>query len=127
MENDKFRDDKVRLFDIVESMEEISATLGGIDFETFLQEENIREEIATELSLLGGAATLLSEEFMEQYGDVDWEVLKSLKYAPYDEANELDPHALWYIIKDDLPSLKDQIMDITTVLEDKEEGDKFIW
>ena len=127
MDNDKFKDDKARLLDIAQSIEEIDATLGGIDFETFLQEENIRQEIATELSVLGGAATLLSEEFMELYGDIDWEILKSLKYAVYDEANELDPHGLWYILKNDLPAIRDQVFDVTTTLQDKEEGNEFIW
>src|SRR6185437_12027925 len=106
MDNDKFKDDKARLLDIAQSIEEIEATLGGMDFETFLQEENVRQEIATELSVLGGAATLLSEEFMETYGDIDWETLKALKYAVYDEANELDPHSLWYILENDLPAIK---------------------
>ncbi len=126
-DEDKFKDDKARLFDIAKSIEEIGAALDGIDFETFLAEENVQEEVTTELSLLGGAATLLSEEFMEQYGDVDWVTLKLLKYAAYDEANELDPHALWYIIENDLPLVRDQVLDITTVLQDREDREEFIW
>ena len=56
---------------------------------------------------------------------MDWDVLVNLQFATWDQEIEIDPHALWYIIENDLPRLHDQIYDITTELQDKEDEQFF--
>lgn len=117
---DKFTDDKVKLFDMARYIEEVEAQTGGIKFEDFAKETQVKDEVAYLLREIGVAARLLSEEFKTTYGDVDWDVLSNLQFATWDQEIEVDPHALWYIIENDLPLIKDQIYDITTVLQDKD-------
>jgi uncharacterized protein with HEPN domain len=119
---DKFADDKVKLFDISRSIDEVQGMLAGASFATFAQETQVKDEVAYQLREIGVAARLLSEEFKSTYGDVDWDVLSNLQFATWDQEIEVDPHALWYIIENDLPRIQDQIYDITTVLEDKEDN-----
>ncbi|MFL5730297.1 MAG: hypothetical protein ACJ75J_12495, partial [Cytophagaceae bacterium] len=74
---------------------------------------------------IGGAARLLSEEFKSSFGEIDWDVLTNLQFATYDQEIEIDPNALWYVIKNDLPLIKDQVLGITAELEDKENDNFF--
>lgn len=119
---DKFADDKVKLFDIARSIEEVQAMVAGVKFETFAKETQLKDEVSYQLREIGVAARILSDEFKTTYGDVDWDVLANLQFATWDQEIEIDPHGLWYIIENDLPRLHDQIYDITTVLEDKEDN-----
>lgn len=119
---DKFADDKVKLFDISRSIDEVQGMLAGANFETFARETQVKDEVSYQLREIGVAARLLSEEFKSTYGDVDWDVLSNLQFATWDQEIEVDPHALWYIIENDLPRIQDQIYEITTVLEDKEDN-----
>ena len=118
---DKFADDKVKLFDISRSIDEVQGMMAGASFETFARETQVKDEVSYQLREIGVAARLLSDEFKSTYGDVDWDVLSNLQFATWDQEIEVDPHALWYIIENDLPRIQDQIYDITTVLEDKED------
>jgi len=118
---EKFANDKAKLYDIVRSIEEIQGLTTGLNFERFAKETDIKDEIVYQLREIGVGSQILSEEFKETYGDVDWEVLTNLQYATWDQEMEIDPHGLWYIIENDLPLIRDQILDITTVLEDKQD------
>ncbi|MBX9852934.1 MAG: hypothetical protein K2X86_14420 [Cytophagaceae bacterium] len=118
---DRFADDKAKLYDIVRSIEEAEAIIGGMRFETFVKQNHVIDGITYHLREIGVAARLLSDEFKEAYGDIDWNVLTNLQFATWDQEIEIDPHALWYVIENDLPRIKDQIFDITAVLEDKED------
>jgi len=122
---DNFADDKARLLDIAKSIDEIEETVGGMKFEDFIRETDVRDDVAYMLQEIGGAARLLSFEFKEAYGDIDWDVLINLQFARYDQEIEIDPNALWYVIENDLPIIKDQVLGITTVLEDKESNNFF--
>jgi len=122
---DKFGDDKTRLLDIAKSIDEIEGTLAGMRFEEFIRENDVRDDVAYMLQEIGGTARLLSQEFKDSYGDIDWDVLINLQFATYDQEMEIDPNALWYVIENDLPLIKDKVLEITTVLEDKENDNFF--
>lgn len=117
---DKFADDKAKLFDIARSIEEIEGLTNGLSLDGFAKEVQLKDEIVYQLREIGVAASLLSEEFKEQYGDVDWDVLTNFQFSTWDQELEVDPHPLWYIIRNNLPPLYDQIMDVATVLQDQE-------
>jgi uncharacterized protein with HEPN domain len=122
---DKFSDDKARLLDIAKSIDEVEGTVAGMKFEDFIKETDVRDDVAYMLQEIGGAARLLSQEFKDSYGDIDWDVLINLRFATYDQEMEIDPNALWYVIENDLPLIKDQVLQITTVLEEKENDNFF--
>ncbi len=114
-------EDKIRLLDIADAIREIQGYLGGADYNTFSQDEPAREAISAQMATIGGAAALLSDEFKEQYGDIDWEMLKGLQYARYDEELELDNHPMLHLVKNDLPLIMEDIMDIATMLENEDD------
>lgn len=114
-------EDKMRLLDIADAIREIQGYLGGADYEEFNIREDVREAVSAQMVMIGGAAALLSDEFKEQYGDIDWEMLKGLQYAHYDEELELDHHPMLHIAKNDLPEIMNDILDVATMLEDEDD------
>lgn len=113
-------DDKIHIMSIADSIQEIQGYLGRSNYEAYAQREDIREAVIGQLNQIGGAAAMLSDEFKNKYADVDWDVLKGLQYAHYDQELELDLHPQWHIVKNDLPEVKNQIMDLTLQLENED-------
>src|SRR5688572_241732 len=94
-------DDKIRLLDIADSLREIQGYIGQGTFEDFSKRDDVREAVGGQLLQVGGAAALLSDEFKEKYGDIDWNILSGFQYANFDEQLELDLHPMWSIIEND--------------------------
>lgn len=114
---DAREEDKIHLMSITDSVREIQGYLGRADFEAYAQRDDIREAISSQLLQIGGAAALLSDEFKDKYAEVDWDVLKGLQYANFDQELELDLHPQWYIVKNDLPEMMNQIVDLSAQME----------
>jgi len=115
-------EDLVRLTDISETIDDIEAYTGNAKFDDFFKRDDLRQVASAELAQIGGAASLLTDEFKEMHGEIDWDVLRGLQYAGYDEELELDAHALWHIVHEDLPVIQDQILELLTSLEDDEDN-----
>ena len=114
-------EDIIRLTDMADSIREIQGYIGRSDYDNYAGDEFLREEVIIQLAQIGGAAALLSDEFKEKYGDVDWDMLKGLQYANFDETLEMDVHPIWHIVKEDLPDIMNQILDLAAILQDEED------
>ncbi len=113
-------EDRIRLLDMADSIREIQSYIGRDDFSEFRISDNERQAVIEQLVMIGGAAAMLSDEFRDKYGEIDWDMLKGLQYANFDETLELDLHSLWRIVQEDLPDIMNQILDLAAVVE----GDK---
>jgi uncharacterized protein with HEPN domain len=68
----------------------------------------------------GEIAKQLSEDFKLSYEYINWNFLQELAFVTYNaDDKEIDPYTLWYMVENDLPIIKDQLYEITGVLEDK--------
>lgn len=118
---DKLTEDRMRLLDIADSIQEIQGYVGQGNFEDFNTRYDMKRAISEQLIQIGGAASLLTDEFKTKYGDIDWDVLKGLQYTNYDMELEMDLHPIWYIVNNDLPEIAEQILDIATQIEGEED------
>lgn len=118
------REDVIRIVDMTDSIREVMGYTGDSEYRDFILREDLREAISSQILQIGGAAALLSDEFKEEHGDVDWEVLKGLQYITCDKNLEMDMNTIWYIIHEDLPVLHDSLSDLITRLEDNEALDE---
>ena len=114
-------EDIIRLIDIADSMSEIRGYVGQGEYQDFSSREDIREAVVNQLVQIGGAAALLSEDFKEKYGTVDWDILIGFQYANFDQQLELDLHPIWSIVHNDLPIIMDEVLDLATQLQDQED------
>lgn len=114
-------EDRIRLLDMADSIREIQSYIGRDDFAEFSISDNERQAVIEQLVMIGGASAMLSDEFREKYGEIDWDMLKGLQYANFDETLELDLHPLWRIAQEDLPDIMNQILDLAAVVEGEED------
>jgi uncharacterized protein with HEPN domain len=117
-------EDKIRLLDMADSIREIQGYLGETDYEEFSISDDIRESVTAQMVYIGEAAELLSDEFKEQYGNIDWNVLTNLKFARYDEEYEQEHRQMMYIASQDLPEIMNDILDVATMVEDEDDLDE---
>lgn len=117
-------EDKIRLLDIADSIREIQGYLQGTGYEEYVADEEVQQSVVNQLAMIGGAAALLSDEFKEQFGNIDWDVLKGFQYAHSDQALEMDPHELLYVAQRDLPDMMDDILDVAAMAESEEDLDQ---
>ncbi|HEY8400090.1 MAG TPA: hypothetical protein VIK89_02450, partial [Cytophagaceae bacterium] len=106
--------------DIADSIREIQGYLGQADYQDFAQDDYSREAISNQLVQIGGAAALLSDEFKERYGEIDWDILTGLQYAKWDETLELDAYPQWHLVHEDLPDIMNKVLDLAMQLEDED-------
>jgi len=110
-------EDLMRLMGITDSVREIEGYLGDASYEDFVKREDLRQAVVANLAQIGGAAALLSDEFKEEHNEVDWDVLNGLQYSGFDEELEMDAHMTWFMVKEDLPEISEQLLDLVTALE----------
>lgn len=114
-------EDKQHLMNIADAIEEIQSYVQYNDYNMFSKDEMTRESVARLFQDIGGAAKMLSDEFKESYGDIDWNVLIRLEDAMYDQAEETSFEAIWQIIKFDLPEIKSQVTDLAANLREEDD------
>jgi uncharacterized protein with HEPN domain len=102
-------EDQIHLNNISSMINEIEAYVEGMDYNQFSQEESIRQSVAVNLQQIGEAADLLSDEFKEDFTEIDYNVLDTLKRAKFDEALEVDHRQIWNVIQNDLPEVRNLV------------------
>jgi len=102
------RNDRERLLDIQEAIEEIKkyAVRGK---ESFRNDELVQTWILHHLQILGEAAAKISDEFQEQHPDVLWYKIIGMRNILVHDYFRIDINAVWSVVENDIPVLEKQI------------------
>ncbi|WP_017733158.1 HepT-like ribonuclease domain-containing protein [Nafulsella turpanensis] len=114
-------EDRLHIQNIIRSAVEIDGYTKGMDYEDYTSNESVRTAVATNLSMIGNEAAQLSDEFKNQYDEIDMRVLENLKRANYNEEMELDHHYVWNIATQDLPLIREKLSDVQTRFKEEED------
>jgi uncharacterized protein with HEPN domain len=114
-------EDKQHLMNIADAIEEIQSYVQYEDFNQFNVDEISKEAVMRLFQDVGGAAKMLSDEFKESFGDIDWNVLIRLEDAMYNQAEEIGAEGIWQVIKYDLPEIKSMVTDLAANLREEED------
>lgn len=117
---DSFETDRSILMDIADSILEIKAGIGTLDFRTlneYTEDEYSQQAITSQLAQIGTAAAMLSDEFKEEYGTIDWDALIGLQFAGEDHALELDAHSEWSLVEYDLTEIAHEVLDLSDAIQ----------
>lgn len=114
-------EDQVHLMNISNAILEIESYTRYEDFNQFNREEETKAVVARNLMQIGGAAKLLSDDLKNRLADMDLRVLELLTNADFNYYTERDHHAMWSIIKQDLPEIREIVNTVSEKL-DREEG-----
>ncbi|TCS85811.1 uncharacterized protein with HEPN domain [Anseongella ginsenosidimutans] len=119
-----FETDKLILMDIADAILEIKAEVGTLDFRSlneYNEDEYSQQAISTQLAQIGTAAAMLSQEFKDEYGTIDWDVLIGLQFAGDDQELELDTHSEWSLIEYDLTEIGQEVLDLSGTVQSQED------
>ena len=110
---------KPYLEDILNSIFQIEEYFGDVDqkFESFIKDTKTQDSIIRRLEIIGEATKRLEEEFKQSYQDIPWKRMTGMRDVLIHDYDEADLEQIWQVIIDDLPILKDQILEILKLHE----------
>ena len=99
------RDEKERLFDILDAIERIKkyAAKGRVAFE---QDELIQNWIVHHLQVIGEAAANLSYEFTGTHPEIPWDKIIGMRNILVHHYFGIDLNVVWSAVENDLPVLE---------------------
>jgi uncharacterized protein with HEPN domain len=103
------RDDRERLLDIKEAIENIQKYISRGKL-TFTNDELIQTWILHHIQILGEAAARLSDEFQEKHTDIPWFKIIGMRNILVHDYFGIDIEAVWSVVENDLPVLYEQII-----------------
>lgn len=114
-------EDKLHLQNIIRSATEIDGYIKGMSYEDFTADETARTAVARNLEMIGNEAQLLSDDFKNQYAEIDMNVLVNLKNATYNEEMEIFQTQVWNIASQDIPLIREKLSDVNTRVNPEED------
>jgi uncharacterized protein with HEPN domain len=110
------RDDRLRLFDIIEAIERIDQ-YASQGFVAFNNQELIQIWVVHHLQIIGEAAGSLSDSFCQQHPEIPWAQIISMRNILVHEYFGVDLNEIWKAVEQDLPVLKLQIQSLLDQVE----------
>jgi uncharacterized protein with HEPN domain len=101
--------DKERLLHISDAIESIIDFTHGITYEEYNDDFKLRLALIKLLEIIGEASSGISPQIQEQFSEVDWSVLKSIRNILVHEYFGIDYEVIWNTLTTNIPDLKNQI------------------
>jgi len=102
------KDDKVYLYNILESIEKIeNYTANGR--EEFIKTPLIQDAVIRNLEIIGEATKKISQDLRNNYIEIPWREMAGLRDVLIHDYMGIDINIVWNIVQKDLPGLKDKI------------------
>lgn len=107
------REWKLFVEDILESIELVESYVTNMDFENFKNDRKTIDAVVRNFEIIGEASKNIPDDVKDKYQDIDWEGIVGLRNRIAHEYFGLSLTIVWTIIKQELPSLKKQMKQIT--------------
>lgn len=109
--------DLARLLHIRDSITELEEFLSEKDHKNFLQNRMLQAACIRQLEIIGEATNHISKEIKQNFSDIEWREITSLRNLLIHEYFGIDLNIVWEIISTDIPKLKMQIVKIIQKLQ----------
>jgi uncharacterized protein with HEPN domain len=106
---------------------EIENYTNGMDYMDFMQSEETKAAVTRNLVMVGRAALELtnSDEFLDKFEEIDLNAISNLRYAGYNDEMEVNTEAVWQIIEHDLPVIRDEVLDISSKMDNTDDANNY--
>ncbi len=102
------RGDTEFLSDISEAIRRIGIYTKGIDYENFLEDIKTQDSVIRNLEIIGEAVKNISDDFKDKHPKILWKDWAGVRDKLIHHYFGINLEVVWYIIKEDLPSLKEE-------------------
>ena len=106
------RDDRAYLHHILDAIQTIESYITGQYFEQFHANKMMVDAVVRELEIIGEAANQVSVDLKEKHPDIPWFKMRGLRNFVIHEYFSVNEKIVWDTCKENLPKLKQQIMEI---------------
>jgi len=110
------RDWKLLLEDIRDSIQRVENYIGDLTREEFKTNQMVIDAVVRNLEIIGEASRIMPEEGTRKLSTLPWNNMVGLRNRIIHEYFGVDLDIIWYIVKNELPSVKSQL---DAVLESK--------
>jgi len=111
------KDDLIFLEHILESIYNIESFSKRLSKEFFLKNRLKQSAIIRELEIIGEAVKNISNEFRNKNPNIEWNKIAGFRDKMIHHYFGVSLERVWIVIKDDLPNLKNKILEIKKDLE----------
>jgi uncharacterized protein with HEPN domain len=102
------------LKDIFAACGKIEAIVSATSEDSFLRNDVLPPAVLHHLTVIGEAASRLSDELRARYPDVPWRQIMAVRHRIVHAYFDLDWQILWDAAIDDIPVLRRQVLNILT-------------
>ncbi len=106
------REWKLFVEDILESIELIEKYVENMEFDDFVKDRKTIDAVVRNFTIIGEASKNIPEDIKKKYSNVDWKGMAGFRNRVIHAYFEISTRIVWYIIKNELLPLKEQMKQI---------------
>lgn len=106
------RDEGLYLDDMIDAAESIRLFLDGVNEDSFLDSDLLQSAVLQKLTVIGEAASRISDSTRSRYPEVNWRSIKGFRNIAVHVYYELDWELVWQTATTQVPPLSAQIAKI---------------
>ncbi len=99
------RDWKLRIQDILESIEAVRGYVSGMTFEEFTRDRRTVDAVVRRFTIIGEAANHVPEEICTRHPEIPWADMRAMRNFVVHEYFGVEEQTLWDTIHEDLPGI----------------------
>ncbi|MGE5352920.1 MAG: DUF86 domain-containing protein [Ignavibacteriales bacterium] len=103
------RDWKILFEDILDSIDKIFAYTKDFEFEDFISSSLVVDAVVRNIEIIGEASKNVPEEVKLAASEIPWNKMAGIRNRIVHEYFGVDKSIIWFIVRNELPSLKLQI------------------
>ena len=112
------KESKIFLRHIMDEIEYLQAKVESLEYEGFINDEDIKRIFVRSLEVVGEATKNLPEDFRNKYPQVEWKRFARLRDVLIHQYFGINYERVWDIVKNKIPKLKEEIRNILGEIED---------
>lgn len=97
---------------MIEYIDKAIKYVNGYDFEQFCEDEKTVDATIFAISQIGELVKNISKGTMNKYNNIEWNMIKGLRNRIVHDYEGINLKSIWYVIKNDLIELKENIQNI---------------
>ena len=99
----------ISLMKMIEYIDKSLNYTAGYTFEQFCQDEKTIDATVFNISQIGELVKNISKETMEQYANIEWNMIKGLRNRIVHDYEGINLKSIWFVLQNDIIELKEKI------------------